>query len=174
LGGTDWALGLEARCRALVSDGDAAEACYREAIERLGRAGTRPDLARAHLLYGEWLRREARRTDSREQLRRVHELFEAIGMPGFAERARRELVATGETARKRTGETRADLTMQETQIARLDANGATNAQIGAQLFLSPRTVEWHLRHVYPKLGISSRRELWTVFAAGTASGGSTN
>jgi DNA-binding NarL/FixJ family response regulator len=125
-------------------------------------------------LYGEWLRREARRTDSREQLRRAHELFEAIGMPGFAERARRELVATGETARKRTGETRADLTLQETQIARLDANGATNAQIGAQLFLSPRTVEWHLRHVYPTLGISSRRELWTVFAAGTASGGSTN
>jgi DNA-binding CsgD family transcriptional regulator len=169
LSGTDWALGLEARCRALVDDGDAVEAWYREAIERLARAGTRPDLARAHLLYGEWLRREGRRIDAREQLRTANELFETIGMPGFAERARRELVATGEYARKRVEETRADLTSQEAQIARLAARGATNAQIGAQLFLSPRTVEWHLRHVYPKLGIISRRELWTAFAADTAS-----
>jgi DNA-binding NarL/FixJ family response regulator len=136
-----------------------------EAIERLGRAGTRPDLARAHLVYGEWLRRENRRLDAREQLRTAHDMFSEIGMPEFAERGRRELAATGETARKRTDETRDDLTAQETQIARLASEGLTNPQIGAQLFLSPRTVEWHLRRVYPKLGISSRKELRAALAA---------
>lgn len=159
LGGTDWALGLEARCVALVSDDDAAESFYRQAIERLTRARTRPDLARAHLLYGEWLRRTGRRIDAREQLRTAHNLFVAIGMPVFAERARRELVATGATARKRTNDTRADLTPQESQIARLASEGLTNPEIAAQLFLSPRTVEYHLRKVFPKLGISSRRQL---------------
>ena len=163
LSGTEWALGLEARCTALVR-GDPAivEPLYRQAIERLSRARTRPDLARAHLVYGEWLRRENRRVDAREQLRKAHDLFTEMGIPGFAERARRELAATGETARKRTDDTRADLTPQETQIARLAAEGLTNPQIGAKLFLSPRTVEWHLRHTYTKLGISSRRELHTV------------
>ena len=163
LGGTEWSLGLEARCAALRQDDPAVgEPLYREAVERLGRARTRPDLARAHLVYGEWLRREGRRVDAREQLRTAHDLFIAMGMPGFAERARRELTATGETARKRTDETRADLTAQEAQIARLAAEGLTNSEIGAQLFLSPRTVEWHLRRVYPKLGIGSRKELRVV------------
>jgi DNA-binding CsgD family transcriptional regulator len=163
LGGTDWALGLEARSTALVSDdADVAEPLYQEALERLERARTRVDLARAHLVYGEWLRREGRRLDSREQLRTAHDLFAEIGAPVFAERARRELAATGETARKRVDETRADLTAQEAQIARFAAEGLTNPEIGAQLFLSPRTVEWHLRRVYPKLGITSRKELRTV------------
>jgi DNA-binding CsgD family transcriptional regulator len=160
LASTEWAFGLEARSAALVSeDPAAAEGLYLEAIEHLGRARTRPDLARAHLVYGEWLRRENRRIDAREQLRTAHEMFGEIGIPEFADRARRELAATGETARRRTDETRGDLTAQEAQIARLASEGLTNPQIGAQLFLSPRTVEWHLRRVYPKLGISSRREL---------------
>jgi len=160
---TEWGLGLEARCAALLADDDAvAEALYVEAIERLGRARTRPDLARAHLLYGEWLRREGRRLDAREQLRTAHDMFSEMGIVGFAERARRELAATGETARKRRDDTRGDLTAQEAQIARLAAEGLTNPEIGAKLFLSPRTVEWHLRRVYPKLGISSRRELRSV------------
>jgi DNA-binding CsgD family transcriptional regulator len=160
LGGTDWGLGLEARSAALVTeDPAAAELLYVEAIDRLSRAGTRTDLARAHLVYGEWLRREQRRIDARKQLRTAHELFAEMGIPEFAERARRELAATGETARKRVDETRANLTTQEAQIARLASEGLTNPQIGAQLFLSPRTVEWHLAHVYPKLGIRSRREL---------------
>jgi DNA-binding CsgD family transcriptional regulator len=157
---TEWALGLEARSAALVAeDPAAAERLYLEAIEHLGRARTRPDLARAHLVFGEWLRRENRRLDAREQLRTAHDRFSELGIPEFAERARRELAATGETARKRTDDTRDDLTAQEAQIARLASEGLTNPQIGAQLFLSPRTVEWHLRRVYPKLGISSRREL---------------
>ena len=160
---TDWALGLEARSSALVSDDPGvAERLYCEAVERLGRARTRPELARAHLVYGEWLRRENRRLDARDQLRTAHEMFSTIGIPGFAERARRELAATGETARKRTDDTRADLTPQESQIARLASDGLTNSEIGAQLFLSPRTIEWHLRRVYPKLDIRSRRELHTV------------
>ena len=122
----------------------------------------RPNLARSHLVYGEWLRRENRRVDAREQLRSAHELFSSMGAGAFTERARRELLATGERARRRVDETRGDLTPQEAQIARLAADGYTNPEIGAQLFLSPRTVEWHLRKVYPKLGISSRRQLRTV------------
>ena len=166
LASTEWALGLEARSAALVEDDPAvAETRYREAIDRLDRARTCPDLARAHLVYGEWLRREHRRLDAREQLRTAHELFSEIGMPGFAERARRELAATGETARKRTDDTRGDLTVQESQIAQLASEGLTNPEIGAKLFLSPRTIEYHLRRVYPKLGISSRKELRTVLQA---------
>ncbi len=157
--GTDWALGVEARSRALLSEGDAAESLYREAIARLSRTRVRPALARAHLLYGEWLRRERRRVDAREQLRIAHSMYAEIGMTGFAERARRERMATGETVRKRSPETRDSLTAQEGQIARLAAEGSTNPEIGAQLFISPRTVEWHLRKVFVKLGISSRKEL---------------
>jgi DNA-binding CsgD family transcriptional regulator len=158
-GGTDWALGIQARAHALVSDGDAAERLYREAIERLGRTRLRGELARARLLYGEWLRREQRRVDAREQLRAAHELLAGIGADAFAERARRELLATGETARKRAPDTRDSLTPQEAEIARLAADGQTNPEIGARLFLSPRTVEYHLRKVFPKLDISSRKEL---------------
>ena len=161
--GTDWALGTEARSRALLSDGETADLLYGEAIERLGRTGLRPELARAHLLYGEWLRREGRRSDAREQLRTAHHMFAAMGMEAFAERTRRELVATGETVRKRTAETREELTPQEEQIARLARDGLSNTGIAAQLFLSSRTVEWHLRKVYVKLGISSRRELWAAW-----------
>jgi ATP/maltotriose-dependent transcriptional regulator MalT len=157
--GTEFALGIEARCRALLSDGAAADALYQEAIERLERTRLRPEAARAHLLYGEWLRRENRRVDARQQLRTAHEMLSAIGMEAFAERARKELQATGETVRKRTAETRDDLTGQERQIARLARDGLSNPEIGARLFLSSRTVEWHLRNVFVKLGIQSRREL---------------
>jgi len=168
--GTDWALGIGARCRALLSEGETAERHYREAIDRLARTRMRVALARARLLYGEWLRRENRRVDGRDQLRTAHEMFADIGMDAFAERARRELLATGETVRKRTVDTRDQLTAQEAQIARLAVDGHTNPEIGAQLFISPRTVEWHLRKVFTKLGISSRKELsgvlpdavWTV------------
>jgi DNA-binding CsgD family transcriptional regulator len=157
--GTEWALGIEAGSRALLSDGQTAESLYREAIERLARSRGQVHLARARLLYGEWLRREQRRVDAREQLRAAHEMFTAMGAAGFAERARVELLATGETVRKRTVESRDDLTAQEAQIARLARDGRTNPEIGAQLFISPRTVEWHLRNVFTKLGIQSRREL---------------
>ena len=157
--GTDWALGVEARSRALLSEGAVAESLYRDAIARLGRTRVRPALARAHLLYGEWLRRENRRVDAREQLRIAQGMYAEIGMNGFVERARRERTATGETVRKRSPETRDSLTAQEAQIAKLAAEGCTNPEIGAQLFISPRTVEWHLRKVFTKLGISSRREL---------------
>jgi len=157
--GTDWALGIEARSRALLSDGASAERLYREAIERLGRTRVRVELARAHLLYGEWLRRESRRVDAREQLRAAHQMLTAMGIEGFAERARRELLSTGETMRKYTAETAADLTAQEAQIARLAGDGHTNPEIGVQLFISARTVEWHLRKVFSKLGVSSRKEL---------------
>jgi DNA-binding CsgD family transcriptional regulator len=156
---TDWGLGIAARSRALVSEGEAAERLYQEAIERLGRTRLRPELARAHLLYGEWLRRKNRRVDARAQLRAAHELFTPIGMEAFAERARQELLATGERVRNRTVETRADLTAQERQIAQLARDGLSNPEIGARLFLSPRTVEWHLRKVFTKLGVRSRREL---------------
>ena len=157
--GNDPALGIEARCRALLSDGADADDLYREAIDRLGLTRLRPELARAHLLYGEWLRREGRRVEAREQLRTAHELLAAIGMGAFAERARRELIATGEKVRKRGVETRDQLTPQEEQIARLASDGSTNPEIAAQLFLSARTVEWHLGKVFGKLGVSSRREL---------------
>jgi len=162
--GTDWALGTEARCRALLSDGVAAEELYREAIDRLSRTRVRPELARAHLLFGEWLRREGRRVDAREQLRTAHGMLAAIGMEAFAGRARRELIATGEKVRKRSAETRDQLTPQEGQIARLARDGHTNQEIGAQLFLSARTVEWHLRKIFAKLGIGSRRELHAALA----------
>ena len=132
---------------------------YRESIERLARSRAAVELARSRLLYGEWLRRENRRVDAREQLRAAHEMFSRMGAEAFAERARRELSATGETVRKRTVETLDELTTQEAQVARLAAQGHTNPEIGAQLFISPRTVEYHLRKVFPKLGISSRREL---------------
>ena len=157
--GTDWALGVAARARALVADGSTAEPLYREAVERLGSTLIRTELARAHLVYGEWLRREQRRVDAREQLRTAHEMLVAFGLAGFAERARRELVATGETVRRRTVETFNELTAQEACIAKLAVSGLTNSEIGAQLFLSARTVEWHLRKVFTKLGAGSRREL---------------
>ncbi len=163
--GTDFAVGIEARCRALVSDGAAAEDLYREASDRLSRTRLRPELARAQLLYGEWLRREQRRVDAREQLRAAHMRFRSIGMEAFAERARKELLATGETVRKRTVETRDDLTAQERQIARLAGEGLSNAEIAARLFVSPRTVEWHLRKVFTKLGIRSRRELTSAITS---------
>jgi len=158
-GGTDFGLGLEARSRALLNRGDAAEGWYREAIDRLGRTPLRPELARAHLLYGEWLRHEGRRVDARGQLRTAHDMFAAMGMEAFAGRARRELIATGEKVRKRSVETHSQLTPQEEQIARLARDGRTSPQIGAQLFLSARTVEWHLGKIFAKLGIGSRREL---------------
>jgi len=161
---TDWGLGMEARSRALVSTGDTAEGLYREAVDRLSRTRLRPDLARAHLLYGEWLRRAGRRADARGQLRTAHDMLAAIGMEGFAERARRELLATGETVRKRTVDTVTTLTSQETSIARLARDGLTNSEIGARLFLSARTVEWHLRKIFTKLGIGSRRELHATLA----------
>ena len=157
--GNDPALGIEARCRALLSDGADADDLYREAIDRLGLTRLRPELARTHLLYGEWLRREGRRVEAREQLRTAHDMLASIGMGAFAERARRELVATGEKVRKRGVETRDQLTPQEEQIARLARDGRTNPEIAAQLFLSARTVEWHLGKVFGKLGVSSRREL---------------
>jgi DNA-binding CsgD family transcriptional regulator len=157
--GTDWALGVEARSRALVNEGAVAEGLYREAIERLSRTSLRPELARAHLLYGEYLRRENRRVDARRQLRVAYDQLASIGMEGFAERARMELRATGEVVRQRTVETRDDLTAQERQIARLAEEGLSNPEIGTRLFLSPRTVEWHLRNIYTKLGIHSRRGL---------------
>jgi DNA-binding CsgD family transcriptional regulator len=157
--GGDWALGIQAYARALLSDGESAERLYREAIERLGRTSIRTSLARAHLLYGEWLRRQQRRTDARHQLRTAHQMFTAMGAEGFAERTRRELLATGETARKRSVETTSRLTAQETQVAELAREALTNAEIGARLFISPRTVEYHLGHVFTKLGINSRIQL---------------
>jgi DNA-binding CsgD family transcriptional regulator len=160
--GNDFALGIEARSRALLSDGGAAEHSYGEAIDRLGHTRVRPELARAHLVFGEWLGCEGRLADAREQLRTADDMFAAIGMEAFAERARRGLMSAGEKVRKRTVETREELTPQEEQIARLARNGLTNAEIGSQLFLSPRTVEWHLHKVFAKLGISSRNGLLTA------------
>jgi DNA-binding CsgD family transcriptional regulator len=162
---TDWSRGIEARTGALLGEGDAAEQLYRESIAILSRTPVRVHLARGHLLYGEWLRRERRRLDAREQLRTAHEMLATMGVAGFAERARRELVATGATARKRTAETRDDLTPQEVQIARLARGGLTNPEIGARLFISPRTVQFHLRKVFAKLGISSRIQLDAVLPA---------
>jgi DNA-binding CsgD family transcriptional regulator len=157
--GTPWGLGIEARSRALVSDGKAAELLYREGIDRLGRSRGAVALARAHLVYGEWLRRENRRADARVQLRTAYEMFAQMGAEAFAERARGELLATGETIRKRAADVPDELTAQERQIARRARDGHSNSEISAGLFLSPRTVEWHLRKVFTKLGISSRRQL---------------
>ncbi len=157
--GTEWALGAEARCRALLGDD---EALYRESIERLARSRAAVELARRRLVYGEWLRRRNRRTDAREVLRAAHDSFSRMGADAFAERARRELLATGETVRRVTAETRDALTPQEAQVARLARDGHTNPEIGAQLFISPRTVEYHLHKVFSKLGISSRKELRTA------------
>jgi DNA-binding CsgD family transcriptional regulator len=157
--GTEWALGVEARSRALMSDGEAAEGLYREAIDRLARTRLRVDLARGHLLYGEWLRRNRRRLDARVQLRHAHNLFLRLGAEAFAERARVELKATGERARQRTWQTRDELTPQEAQISRLAAEGATNQAIAAQLFISASTVDYHLRKAFLKLGVKSRTQL---------------
>jgi DNA-binding CsgD family transcriptional regulator len=161
---TDWGEGMRARCHALMSTGEKAERLYREAVARLASVRRRPELARAHLLYGEWLRREHRRVDARAELRAAHEQFSSIGMEAFADRARAELQVTGEKVRKRTVETRDDLTAQERQIAALARQGLSNPEIAARLFLSPRTVEWHLRNVFTKLGIRSRRELSRALA----------
>jgi DNA-binding CsgD family transcriptional regulator len=168
--GNDAALGIEARCRALLGDGAAADNLYREAIDRLSRTRLRPDLARAHLLFGEWLRREGRRLEAREQLRTAHNLFATMGMEAFAERTRRELLATGEKVRKRSVQTRDQLTPQEAQIARLAQDGMSNPEIGAQLFLSPRTVKYHLRKVFNKLDISSRAQLDRVLPSDPTTG----
>jgi len=162
---TEWALGIETLIRALLSEGEAADRLYRESIERLGRTRIRAQLARAHLLYGEWLRRERRRIDAREQLRIAHRMLDAMGIDAFADRARRELAATGETARKRTVETTGELTAQETQVARLARDGLSNSEIGARLFISARTVQYHLAKVFAKLAISSRSQLHQVLPA---------
>jgi DNA-binding CsgD family transcriptional regulator len=175
---TEWVLGIEARIRALLSDGQTADRCYRESVERLGRTRLRAELARSHLLYGEWLRRQGRRMDAREQLRTAHRMLDAMGMQAFAERARRELRATGETVRKRTvpaariaGATDT-LTAQEAQVARLARDGLSNPEIGARLFISPRTAAYHLSSVFTKLGISSRSQLDRVLPAGPDTAGS--
>jgi DNA-binding CsgD family transcriptional regulator len=157
--GTDWVLGAEARSRALVSDGAAAEDLYREAIDCFGRTRLRVDLARAHLIYGEWLRRQRRRRDARDQLVSAYEIFDSVGAAAFAERARIELRATGGYARQQTTETPDTLTAQEALIARLAGEGASNPEIAAQLFISPATVAYHLRKVFTKLGVSSRSQL---------------
>jgi DNA-binding CsgD family transcriptional regulator len=159
--GPDLGQGLEARCRAIVSNAD-AEGWYWEAIERIGRTGARTELARTHLLYGEWLRRKGRRVDARQQLRAAYDMFVAIGMDAFVERTGRELTATGVRVRRRSPETRNELTPQEEQVARLARDGRSNAEIGTQLFISVKTVEWHLGKVFTKLGVSSRRQLRTA------------
>jgi DNA-binding CsgD family transcriptional regulator len=160
--GTEWGLGIEARCRALVSDDSVTEQLYREAIDRLGRCRAAAHVARARLLYGEWLRRQRRRIDARQQLRAAQEMFSTMGAEAFAARAARELLATGERARKRTVDTAAHLTAQEAQISELARNGRSNPEIGAQLFISARTVEYHLHKVFTKLDIRSRNELERV------------
>ena len=159
MSGSGWALGVLARCEALVARGPSAEQHYRAAVAHLTRSAVRPELARAHLLYGEWLRRAQRRTDARTHLRAAHELFADIGMDAFADRARRELSAVGDKVGRRTVETRHDLTAQERHIAQLARAGLSNAEIGARLYISARTVEWHLGKVFTKLGVGSRREL---------------
>jgi DNA-binding CsgD family transcriptional regulator len=169
-GGSDWGLGVEARSRALLSDGDAAERLYRDAIERLERTPMRLDLARAQLVYGEWLRRERRRVDAREHLRTALEMFRRMEMEGFAGRAERELLATGERARRRTVETREELTAQEAQIARLARDGLSNAAIGERLFISQHTVAYHLRKVFTKLDIGSRNQLGGVLPDSRSAG----
>jgi DNA-binding CsgD family transcriptional regulator len=157
--GTDWALGMLARSRALVSERTDAEPLYLEAIERLRRCRVSPELARAHLVYGEWLRRERRRREAREELRTARDMFVFMGAKAFAERARVELTATGEHAPPRAGKAAASLTAQELQIALLARDGASNADIAARLYISPRTVEYHLHKVFRKLDVSSRTHL---------------
>jgi DNA-binding CsgD family transcriptional regulator len=158
-----WSLGIEARVRAFLGDGEAAERAYRESIEHLGRSSLRAELARGHLFYGEWLRRERRRMDARAQLRSAQEMLDAMGISAFAERAGRELAATGVTASKRTGPATGpaatELTAQEAQVARLARDGLSNPEIGARLFISARTAQYHLGKVFTKLGISSRSQL---------------
>jgi DNA-binding CsgD family transcriptional regulator len=164
---TEWALGIESRVRVLLSEGEAAESCFRESVGHLGRTRLRSELARSHLIYGEWLRRERRRGEAREQLRTAYQMLDAMGMEAFAERARRELLATGETTRKRTsqpartppGPSGEALTVQEAQVARLARDGLSNPEIGARLFISARTVQYHLGKVFAKLDISSRGQL---------------
>jgi DNA-binding CsgD family transcriptional regulator len=168
--GTDWALGMEARSRALLSDGAAAEHLYREAIERLARSRIAIHLARAHLVYAEWLRHENRRTDAREQLRTAHRMFVSMGADGFAERAARELRASGERVRKRSAETPVQLTARETHIAQLASDGLSNPEIAAQLFVSRRTVEYHLNKIFTKLAISTRNQLHLALAGKRAEG----
>jgi DNA-binding CsgD family transcriptional regulator len=175
---TEWVLGIEARIRALLSDGTAADGCYQESIERLGRTRIRTQLARSHLLYGEWLRRERRRTEARDQLRTAHQMLDAMGMTAFADRARRELRATGETARSRAalagparaGQAGDTLTPQEAQVARMARDGLSNAEIAARLFISPRTARYHLSSVFTKLGITSRGQLYRVLPSDPGSG----
>jgi DNA-binding CsgD family transcriptional regulator len=162
--GSDWALGIEACARALLSEGETADRRYREALDRLARTRVRVPLARAHLLYGEWLRRENRRADARGQLRTAHQMFVTMGAGGFAERAARELLATGERVRQRTIDAPVRLTAREAQIARLASDGLSNPEIAAQLFMSPRTVEYHLHKVFTKLAISSRNQLHGILA----------
>lgn len=157
--GTDWASGIEARSRALLSDEAQAERHYRQALEAFGRTRLRGESARAHLVYGEWLSRRGRRQDAQEQLRTAHALFASMDMQGFAHRAARELTALGERVTEESDRARSDLTPKELQIVRLVREGLTNPDIGARLFLSPRTVEWHLRNVFGKLGATSRRQL---------------
>jgi DNA-binding CsgD family transcriptional regulator len=156
---TDWLLGIEARVRALLGEADAAEREYRESIARLERTRLRMELARGYLLYGEWLRRQGRGMDAREQLHMAYDAFTAVGADGFAERTRHELLATGQTVRKRRDDIGEELTPQEEHIARLAVAGRTNSEIGSELFITPRTVEWHLKKVFTKLDISSRRDL---------------
>jgi DNA-binding CsgD family transcriptional regulator len=168
---SEWLLGIEARVRALLSEGDVADSLYRASIAHLARTRVRVELARAHLVYGEWLRRERRRVDAREQLRTAHAMLATMGVQAFAERARRELAATGETVRKRTVETRDELTAQEAQIALLARDGLSNPEIGTRLFISPRTVKYHLRKVFIKLDISSRNELAGVLPSDATTGG---
>jgi DNA-binding CsgD family transcriptional regulator len=169
---TEWVLGIEARVRALLGDGQVADGFYRESVERLGRTRVRSQLARSHLLYGEWLRRQGRRKDAREQLRTAHRLLTEMGMEAFAERARRELRATGETGRTRAAPAASaagagdGLTAQEAQVARLAREGLSNPEIGARLFISPRTAQYHLSNVFTKLGISSRSQLDRVLPVG--------
>jgi DNA-binding CsgD family transcriptional regulator len=156
---TDWALGIGARCRALISDGEETEALYRESIDRLERAGTRRELARSRLLYAEWLRRVGRRADARGELRVAHEMFESMGLEAFAARAARELAAAGARVHKQARKSGRSLTAQEAQVARLAGDGHSNRMIGEQLFISPRTVEYHLHKVFAKLDINTRAQL---------------
>jgi DNA-binding NarL/FixJ family response regulator len=164
---TDWLLGIDALVRALAAgDAEGVALAYQESIDRLASTRVLVELARSQLLYGEWLRRHQHRADARIRLRAAHDSLATIGAEAFAERARRELLATGASARKRTYETRDDLTSQEAQIASLASDGLTNADIGARLFLSPRTVEWHLKKVFSKLSISSSKQLRTALPDG--------